>query len=115
MAKEMSCAGRLALLREGLVCELMGHRWRLLAGEIVEDALRECWRDGGDFADGEDAFIDWVLESERLAGFLPAALGVDSAADEFWDKLRGAIDELLEQHRRKVTVQTPGRPNGRPA
>ena len=87
------------LLQQGLVCEFMGRRWRLLAGEEIEDALREGWRDGGDAADGEEDFLAWALEGDRLVEFLPAAMGMDSTADELWDKLRGTVDELLQQHR----------------
>ncbi len=93
---------RLELLRHGLVCEFMGRRWRLLAGEAIEESLREGWRDGGDPADGEEGFLSWALEGDRLAEFLPAALGMDSAADEFWDNLRGSVDELLHRHRHEA-------------
>lgn len=106
---------RRELLRQGLVCRFMGREWRLLAGEVIEDALREGWREGGGPTDREDVFLDWVLEGDRLAEFLPAALGMDSAADDLYDKLRGAVDELLERCRHETTVQTPGRPDGRPA
>lgn len=107
------CAdGRLELLRRGLVCEFMSRRWRLLTGEAIEDALREAWReggdDGGDAPAGEDAFLAWALEGDRLVDFLPAAMGMDSFADTFWDRLRGAADELLQQHRHARATDNDG-------
>jgi hypothetical protein len=110
------CGGRRReLLRHGLMCRFMGREWRLLAGEEIEYALRECWRDGGGSVGGGEAFLDWVMEGDRLAEFLSAAMGMDSAADEFWDKLRGAVDELLCLHHQEMEVKIPGWFDDRPA